>query len=79
MVLGPTARKLLPYLNFGIATSALIFQTTVLYPWHHELDAAFHKLKAEQTEMLKEFHEVKLKRIEELETKVLGIQSRQVR
>ncbi|KAK7434191.1 hypothetical protein VKT23_020322 [Stygiomarasmius scandens] len=73
MVLGPTARKILPYLNFGIATSALIFQTTVLYPWHHELDAAFHKLKAEQSEMLKEFHEVKLKRIEDLEKKVLGL------
>ena len=79
MVLGPTARKVLPYLNFGIASAALIFQTTVLYPWHHELDAAFHKMKMEQTEMLKELHEVKLKRIEELERKVLGLQRRQVR
>ena len=29
--------------------------------------------------MLKEFHEVKLKRIEELEKKVLGVELRQVR
>ncbi|KAI3602843.1 hypothetical protein WG66_011189 [Moniliophthora roreri] len=74
MVLGPTARKILPYLNFTIASAALAFQTTVLYPWHHELDAAFHKLKNEQATMLKEFHEVKLKRIEELEGKVLGVE-----
>ncbi|KAJ3821724.1 hypothetical protein F5880DRAFT_1485571 [Lentinula raphanica] len=70
MVLGPTARKLLPYLNFTIATSALVFQTTVLYPWHHELDAAFHTLRAEQLQVLKEFHEVKLGRIEDLERRL---------
>jgi hypothetical protein len=72
---------ILPYLNFAIATSALVFQTTVLYPWHHELDAefkvmraefskvteAFSKVKAEQEEMLHSFHEVKLRRIEDLE------------
>ena len=79
MVLGPTVRRVLPYLNFGIASAALVFQTTVLYPWHHELDAAFHKLKTEQTEMLRQFHEIKLKRIEDLERKVLGLQRRQVR
>ncbi|KAJ3859462.1 hypothetical protein EV359DRAFT_50810 [Lentinula novae-zelandiae] len=70
MVLGPTARMLLPYLNFTIATSALAFQTTVLYPWHHELDTAFHTLRAEQLQVLKEFHEVKLGRIEELERRL---------
>ncbi|KAK1226852.1 hypothetical protein PQX77_010156 [Marasmius sp. AFHP31] len=70
MVLGPTARKVLPYLNFAIATAALGFQTTVLYPWHHELDAAFHRLKQEQTEMLREFHEIKLRRLEELEQRL---------
>lgn len=79
MVLGPTARRILPYLNFTIATAALAFQTTVLYPWHHELDAAFHRLKEEQTSMMKQFHEIKLKRIEELEKKVLGVELRQVR
>ncbi|KAE9395188.1 hypothetical protein BT96DRAFT_923014 [Gymnopus androsaceus JB14] len=73
MVLGPTARMLLPYLNFTIATSALVFQTTVLYPWHHELEAAFNKLKQEQLEVLKDFHEVKLGRIEELERKLLDL------
>ncbi|KAJ3996346.1 hypothetical protein F5050DRAFT_130906 [Lentinula boryana] len=70
MVFGPTARRLLPYLNFTIATSALVFQTTVLYPWHHELDAAFHTLRAEQLKVLKEFHEVKLGRIEVLERRL---------
>lgn len=37
--------KYLPVVNFVIATSALIFQTTVLYPWHHEIDRSHHALK----------------------------------
>ncbi|KAJ4490996.1 hypothetical protein J3R30DRAFT_3428159 [Lentinula aciculospora] len=88
MVLGPTARMLLPYLNFTIATSALVFQTTVLYPWHHELDTAFQTLKADQLKVLKEFHEIKLERIKELErrlsvlgtpTEASGVEDSQVR
>ncbi|KAF2091735.1 hypothetical protein K490DRAFT_2189, partial [Saccharata proteae CBS 121410] len=61
------ARAWLPYLNFSVAVTALGFQTTVLYPWHHELDAAFQELKREHVTQLQIYHEVKLKRLEELE------------
>ncbi|KAI5895300.1 hypothetical protein GGG16DRAFT_125142 [Schizophyllum commune] len=73
MPLGPTAHKLLPYLNFTIATAALCFQTTVLYPWHHELDSEFKRLKEEQTRMLKELHDAKLERIAQVEAKIIQI------
>lgn len=36
----------LPVFNFCVASSALIFQTTVLYPWHLTLDKDFAKLEA---------------------------------
>lgn len=70
MVLGPTARRWLPYLNFTVAVSALGFQTGVLYPWHEELDREFKVLKEEHKTQLHFYHEVKLKRLEELEAKV---------
>ncbi|OBZ77533.1 hypothetical protein A0H81_02728 [Grifola frondosa] len=63
----PIIRYYLPYFNLTIATSALIFQTTVLYPWHEELDASFHKLKEEQARQLREYHEMKVRRLEVLE------------
>lgn len=70
MVLGATARRWLPYLNFTVAVSALCFQTGVLYPWHEELDREFKKLKDEHKEQLHIYHELKLKRLEDLERKV---------
>ncbi|KAJ7608612.1 hypothetical protein DFH06DRAFT_1245925 [Mycena polygramma] len=76
MVFGPRARQLLPYVNFVVATSALVFQTTVLYPWHHQLDAAFHVLKDEQARMLREYHEVKVQRFSELERRLGGLEKR---
>jgi len=77
MVLGPTARKWLPYLNFTVAASALLFQTTMLYPWHEALDAEFQKLKKEHVQQLQMYHEVKLKRLEELERRVLATERKQ--
>ncbi|KAJ7457274.1 hypothetical protein B0H11DRAFT_2063654 [Mycena galericulata] len=76
MVLGPRARQLLPYINFFVATTALGFQTTVLYPWHYQLDEAFHKLKDEQARMLRMYHEVKIQRFEELERRMEGLEKR---
>jgi len=38
--------------NFIIASSALVFQVFVLYPWHKELDDAFKELKREHLEIL---------------------------
>ncbi|KAI0337552.1 hypothetical protein BDW22DRAFT_866971 [Trametopsis cervina] len=74
MVLGPRARMLLPYFNFAIATVALGFQTTMLYPWHHQLDNEFKKLKEEQGRMLRELHDAKLQRFSEVEGRVIGIE-----
>lgn len=76
MVLGPTARAWLPYINFGVATSALAFQTGVLYPWHETLDSEFKELKAEHKEQLRHYHEVKLARLEELERRVLAAEKK---
>ena len=72
MVLGPTARLWLPYLNFSVAISALGFQMGVLYPWHHELDHEFKILKQEHKTQLQIYHEVTLKRLEELERRVFA-------
>ncbi|KAK8166414.1 hypothetical protein IWX90DRAFT_212424 [Phyllosticta citrichinensis] len=69
MVLGPTLRRWLPYLNFTVAISALGFQTGVLYPWHEELDREFKKLREENKEQLQVLHEAKLRRLEELESR----------
>lgn len=77
MVLGPTLRTWLPYLNFTVATSALGFQVGVLYPWHEELDAEFKKLKAEHTEQLETYHRLKLDRLEELEKRLGGVEREQ--
>ncbi|OCH84971.1 hypothetical protein OBBRIDRAFT_798636 [Obba rivulosa] len=66
----PVMRRCLPYVNLAIATSALVFQTTVLYPWHEELDAGFRKLKEEQASQLRDYHELKVKYLEMLAQKV---------
>ncbi|KAJ7035066.1 hypothetical protein C8F04DRAFT_1259428 [Mycena alexandri] len=76
MVFGVRARQLLPYVNFVVATSALAFQTTVLYPWHYQLDAGFHHLKDEQAGMLKDYHDVKIRRFTDLERRMEGLERR---
>lgn len=48
----PIARRF-SITNFGIATSALMFQVFVLYPWHKQLDDDFAELKKEHVEVLK--------------------------
>jgi hypothetical protein len=40
--------RILPALSFTIGTTALLFQMTVLYPWHVELNEEFHILKRAQ-------------------------------
>ncbi|THY36349.1 hypothetical protein D6D01_00518 [Aureobasidium pullulans] len=71
MVLGPTARMWLPYLNFTVAISALGFQTAVLYPWHEELDKEFKVLKQEHREQLHLHQQVTIKKLEDLEKRLL--------
>lgn len=48
----PAITKVISITNFAVASSALCFQVTVLYPWHKELDENFEKLKKEHLQVL---------------------------
>jgi BMFP domain-containing protein YqiC len=66
-------KRYLPIISFTIGTTALIFQTTVLYPWHNELDKDFHELKSlkkETDENFRSQNEKILKKIDLLNEKV---------
>jgi hypothetical protein len=62
--------RYLPVFNFVVASSALAFQITVLYPWHNELDREFHVLKRSHEKKLKEFHILKVQQMSEMEGKI---------
>jgi hypothetical protein len=59
--------RALPYVSFLVASSALLFQITFLYPWYHQLDLDFHKLKDEQSKKLEQFHDLKVERLDHIE------------
>lgn len=66
-------KKYLPIASLIIGSSALAFQMLVLYPWHHELDKEFRKLKKqklERDEHLNAFNNEKIIQINNLEKKV---------
>jgi hypothetical protein len=66
-------RRYLPITSFVVSCTALMFQLTVLYPWHHELDAEFKQLKQvkdHQDQKLEEYNAKKMVKIEELEGKL---------
>jgi len=62
--------KILPIINLFIGSSALAFQIIVLYPWHEQLDRDFKELREEYNQKLKIYHELKVKRFDELENKL---------
>ena len=62
--------KYLPIVNFFIASSALVFQTTVLFPWHHQLDSDFKDLEEKHKAKLHEYHLLKVRRLDEIDKKV---------
>lgn len=76
MVMGPFIRRVIPYVNFAVACSALCFQFFVLYPWHKELDMDFQRLKEDQHLTLEEYHQKKIKRLEEIEKNILHLEIR---
>jgi hypothetical protein len=66
-------KRYLPITSFVVSCSALLFQITVLFPWHHELDAEFKRLKQvkeHQEQRLIEYNVKKMAKIEELEAKL---------
>lgn len=75
MVLGPFVRRVIPYVNFVVASSALCFQFFVLYPWHIELDNDFQKMKDDNHATLEEYHQAKIKRLEKIEKSILHLES----
>jgi hypothetical protein len=73
--LGSAIWRALPVVNFGIASLALTFQTTVLYPWHIQLEDDFHELKKSHEQQLSRYHEMKLERLDSIEKKLTQIVS----
>lgn len=67
-------KRYLPITSFVVSCTALTFQLTVLFPWHHELDAEFKRLKQvkeHQDQKLEEYNTKKMLKIEELEGKLV--------
>ncbi|ORY23680.1 hypothetical protein BCR39DRAFT_561830 [Naematelia encephala] len=68
--------RILPVINFVVATTALTFQVYVLLPWHHELSEHFAALKTEQTRQLAEYHEEKRSMLNELHIRIKELEKR---
>ena len=64
----PIIQKFLPIFNFFIASTALGFQVTVLYPWHNQLEKDFNGLQHQQETKLHEYHMLKMRNIKNIET-----------
>jgi len=43
--------RVLPAASLVVGCSALLFQTTVLYPWHHKLEEEFARIEKLQIGM----------------------------
>ncbi|ORY41346.1 hypothetical protein BCR33DRAFT_718961 [Rhizoclosmatium globosum] len=69
----PTVRRFLPYVTFVVGISALTFQMTVLYPWHHQLERDFKHLEEVQRRTEEEHFEKKMARISKLEGRLESI------
>ncbi len=69
----PIIRKYLPYINFFVASVALSFQVAVLYPWHYKLQREFNELQNQQEAKLREYHELKMQTIKNIELNLLEL------
>jgi hypothetical protein len=73
-MVNPTVRKLLPIVNFVIASAALGFQVSVLYPWHHQLEKRFDEMQFQQETKLAEYHQLKMDTIKNIEQNLNKLQ-----
>jgi hypothetical protein len=73
-MVNPTVRKILPIINFVIATAALGFQVSVLYPWHHQLEKRFNEMQIQQETKLAEYHQLKMDTIKNIEQNLNKLQ-----
>ncbi|KAL2919409.1 hypothetical protein HK105_201095 [Polyrhizophydium stewartii] len=67
--------RVLPAVNFAIGTTALAFQTLVLYPWHNELDREFRELEGTHAKLLREYHVAKVERLDTIESDLADIRT----
>ena len=65
--------RILPYVNFVVATTALTFQIAILYPWHIQLENDFIELRQEQILNLTEFHHLKVQKLNEIEETLVDV------
>lgn len=73
-MVNPTIRKIVPIINFLIATAALGFQVTVLYPWHHQLEGRFNEMQNQQETKLAEYHQLKMDLIKNIDENLNKLQ-----
>jgi hypothetical protein len=73
-MVNPIVRKLLPIVNFVIATAALGFQVGVLYPWHHQLEKRFNEMQNQQENKLAEYHQLKMETMKNIEQNLNKLQ-----
>ncbi len=69
----PLLQKYLPFVNFIIASVALTFQVTVLYPWHYELQQEFNELQKQQEVKLRQYHDLKMQTIKNIEDNLVKL------
>jgi hypothetical protein len=72
-MVNPLIQKYLPFVNFLIASVALGFQVTVLYPWHYELQQEFNELQKQQEAKLRQYHELKMQTIRNIEDNLVKL------
>jgi len=72
-MVNPLIQKYLLFVNFIIATVALGFQVTVLYPWHYELQQEFNELQKQQEAKLRQYHELKMQTIRNIEDNLVKL------
>jgi len=72
-MVNPLIQKYLPFVNFIIASVALGFQVTVLYPWHYELQQEFNELQKQQEAKLRQYHELKMQTIRNIEDNLVKL------
>ncbi|WVR05500.1 hypothetical protein IAU60_002518 [Kwoniella sp. DSM 27419] len=62
--------RVLPVINFALATGSIGIQLGLLLPWHDTLSEEIKVLKAEQTRQMAEYHHEKRLLLSALDNKV---------
>ncbi|KAJ3030231.1 UNVERIFIED_CONTAM: S-adenosyl-L-methionine-dependent tRNA 4-demethylwyosine synthase [Siphonaria sp. JEL0065] len=71
--MNPVLRQWLPYVTLAVGVSALTFQATVLYPWHHLLEDEFKQMEATQLKRQEEQYQQKMDRLSRIEERLESV------